>query len=287
MLEDFVDSGSFARSFMAGTVHMKFSKATKQLGLPEIAQPIFVNEIITHMQNADHVSSWNKNFLVKLWNAVHQGEVIATDVWDGAPVFYVRAGYKHTGLVVRLLFKENGWHVESVISLYERTIRRAPWFRKSASIIVLLLAVGVGFSLHQGTPSTNAASLSAQGGKSSLVSIAPTHNSTTVLKAHAATSAVLAATASLSKPKTSVLAKVHTSTVPKITLYHFNLALGMPLFNLAQFLADHHLVSSAMGFDMTMKNTGVDQHVQPGTYTFRTGMSVNQLLNVLRHAPTS
>ncbi len=286
MLQDFVDSGSFARSFMAGTVHMRFIKATRQLGLPEIAQPIFVNEIISHLRNADHASSWDKNFLIKLWHAVHQGEVIATDVWDGAPVFYIRAGYQHTGLVARLIFRDNGWHIESVISLYERTIRRAPWFRRSASIIIMLLAVGVGFSLHQGTPSTNAASLSAQGSTTAPASTVPTH-STSVLKAHAATSAVLAATASLAKPHTLVQAKVHTTAVPKITVYHFNLALGMPLFNLAQFLANHHLVSSAIGFDMTMKNTGVDQHVQPGTYTFHTGMSVKQLLNVLRHGPTS
>ncbi len=290
MLEDFVDSGSFARSFMAGTVHMTFGKAAKQLGLPELARTTFMNEIIPYLQNAKYPSSWEKDLLAKLWNAVGKGEVIATDVWQDAPVFYVRAGYKATGLVVRLIFQHNAWHVESLISLYERTMRQALWFRRSVAVLALLIAVGVGFALHQQAGAPNPSEVSAAAPAPTVVhpsKVSATKTTKSVTPSvHSATKALISATANLTKPHAKI---VHQPSPAKVQpkSYAFHLALGMPLFNLAQFLFAHHLVANAMGFDMTMKNTGIDQAVQPGTYVFREGMSVKQLLQVLKRGPSS
>ncbi|MCY0902797.1 MAG: hypothetical protein OWU32_11525, partial [Firmicutes bacterium] len=88
-----------------------------------------------------------------------------------------------------------------------------------------------------------------------------------------------ALTQSESPPRHETMAVTHT--------WSFDLTQGMPLFDLAQFLANHRLVPNATNFDMAMTQNGMDSDVQPGTYRFHSGMSQAALLQDIKNGPVS
>lgn len=258
-----VESNTLIRSFVTNIIHHSFHRAIKQIGLPDFPRQTFLLELgITH-NTLEHDFPEDRASLLKLWYSIHQGEIIATEVWDEAPVFYVRGALGSLGVVLRLIYREQEWHVESVISTYHRPLQQIRWFRSVSLTVVVVLAALVGFLLHPPTASvvhTAALSKVTMNAPSTKVATPSHSNSKGIL------------------PKTR-------SAPPHI--YAFTIRLGMPLFQLAQYLYDVHLIPDAMSFDMAMKKDGIDLDIQPGRYVFAKGMNRAQLLSRLKSGPSS
>ncbi|MHB1628490.1 MAG: hypothetical protein ACYCVB_08955 [Bacilli bacterium] len=265
MRETDMDSNQFLRSFVTGVVHKSFARAIRHIGLPDFPRQLFVREIKPYLHLAENGRLEERKSLVKLWRSTLQGEVIATDVREDVPAFYVRAGLGATGYVMRLILIKGDWRIDSVISVYERQFVHMPWFRRAAVASAVAAAAVLGLSLHQPTvqPRVLLQSAAKPAVKGPLTHAAANHGAS----AHAGNSSV----------------KVHVQKT--VSVFRFHLAPGMPLGNLSQFLYQQHLVSNAVAFDMLLKNTGIDKDVQPGTYIFKKGMKVSQILQELKQGP--
>ena len=263
MRETDMDSNQFLRSFMTGVVHKSFARAIRHIGLPDFPRQLFVREIKPYLHLTENDRLEERKSLVKLWRSTLQGEVIATDVRDDVPAFYVRAGLGATGYVMRLILINGNWRIDSVISVYERQFFHMPWFRRAAFASAVAAAALLGLFLHQpiAQPRVQVESAAKPAVKGPLTHAAANHGAST----HVGNS------------------KVHVQKT--VSAFRFHLALGMPLGNLSQFLYQQHLVSNAVAFDMLLKNTGIDTDVQPGTYIFKKGMKVKQILQELKQGP--
>lgn len=261
----YVTSNPLLRS----VVHKRFSEAIRESGLPEFPLQGFTEEIPPYLHHPDSLFEEDEKSLSKLWKSILRGEVIATEAWDDEVImFYVRGGFAGRVMDIRLTCHEHQWHIDSVISMYARPLMRSPWFNRGTFAAALVVAALVGYGVHQPTlhsPQSVAAS-----------TLAPTQVDN---KAQA-------------KGKSSASNTMPVAAKPKVThaqprVVRFTLSLGMPLYNLAEFLYKQHLVSNAMGFDMLLKNIGLDRDMKPGTYSFHTGMTEKQIIRVLRTGPKS
>ncbi len=149
--------------------------------------------------------------------------------------FYVRSAFRDTVLDLRLTCHNLEWHIEEVISMHSRPIVRSPWFSRATFVGAVIVAGIVGYALHQPTVVTQ--------------QVAVPSAATSVAQASRAVD-------QSTQPKTSK---------PSPQTFTFTLGEGMSLYDLCKFLHTHHLVDNAMGFAMTLKKTGVDRDVHPGT----------------------
>lgn len=259
-----MNSNRFLRSFVTGVVHKSFAQAIRYIGLPDFPRQLFMREIKPYLHLTENSQLEERKSLVKLWRSTLQGEVIATDVREDVPAFYVRAGLGATGYVMRLILIKGNWHIDSVISVYERRFIHMPWFRRTVFASAVTAAVVLGLFLHQpiAQPGVLVESAAKPVAREPLTHVAANHGAS----AHAGNS------------------KLHSQTV---SAFRFHLAPGMPLGDLSQFLYQQHLVGNAVAFDMLLKNTGIDKDVQPGTYIFKKGMKVSQILQELKQGPQS
>ncbi len=283
MVENMVDSSTFARSFMAGTIHMSFAKAYDQLGLPSLSNDVFIRGLLPHLEDYPEAKLWDHAYLNKLWMGVLKGEVIAFDVWEEALVFYVRGGYQRQGIVLRLIYIDNVWKIDTVVSIYERQLFKATWFRNTSTIAAVVVAAFVGFLLHGQNASSDTVASSAVLMTKAVPAVVATTKPTT---SDAVSKKVAAQPAT--KPVDSTKAIVKKVVVAKSQVkqqFVYDLPLGGSLYNLAAFLKSHHLITGAENFDMLMKSTGADQNAQPGKYIFTTGMSQAQMIQVIKHGP--
>ncbi|MCY0900792.1 MAG: hypothetical protein OWU32_01235, partial [Firmicutes bacterium] len=117
-----IGGNTLIHSFIAEVIHQPFGHAIHKIGLPEFPKQTFLLEMGQILCEADGTVADDHKTLVKLWRSLQRGEIIATNVWDDAPLFYVRVGIGSAGLVIRLIHKPTEWHVESVISVYHRPL---------------------------------------------------------------------------------------------------------------------------------------------------------------------
>jgi hypothetical protein len=272
--ETYTDPHALMRSFVTGVIYKTFAQATRHIGLPEFPRPTFLREILPYLENTDGVFHESRRALMKLWNSIQHGEVIATDVRDDAPVFYVRGGVGQTGVVVRLAFAEQEWHIDSVVSVYDRPLTRSPWFNRTLFAAAVIVAAILGFAAHRpaAVPVATQPAVRPGAGGATAGSRAESSAKSRFPSTHAKNSDTHG-----KPPAGHAVARTLS----------FTLAQGMPLFNLARFLYEHHLVKNAMVFDLQMTSAGIDRTMQPGRYVFREGMSVAQILQVLRNGPAA
>ncbi|MHB1685045.1 MAG: hypothetical protein ACYCYO_19900 [Bacilli bacterium] len=265
MQETDMNSNQFLRSFVTGVVHKSFARAIRYIGLPDFPRQVFAREIKPYLHLTENGDLEERKSIVKLWRSTLQGEVIATDIREDVPVFYVRAGLGATGYVMRLILIKGNWHIDSVVSVYERRFIHMPWFRRAVIASAVTAAIVLGLFIHQpiAQPGVLVESAAKPVAKEPLTHVAANHGAS----AHSGNSRV----------------KVHVQKT--VSVFRFHLAPGMPLGNLSQFLYQQHLVSNAVAFDMLLKNTGIDKDVQPGTYIFKKGMKVSQILQELKQGP--
>lgn len=264
------------RSFVSEVVHHSLHRAARQIGLPPLPTQVFVMEVSRALTGLDGRFPDDHDSLVKLWRSIWHGEIIAAQVQEDVPVFYVRGGQGGMGIVVRLLCEHDQWSVDRVVSVYHRPLFEARWLSRTTTAAVIVAAAAIGFASH----GLSAHSLVAKPVQTAASQI-------TQAPAIAKTTTVTAAQHARPSLHSRQVAPKVTVAPPQKSSYTFTLGLGMPLYNLAQFLADKKLVPSAMGFDMTMKQDGLNSDVQAGTYTFTSGMTVQQIIHVLKSGPVT
>lgn len=261
-----MENNQFLRSFVNGVMHKSFARAIRYIGLPDLPRQLFIREIKPYLHLTGNGRLTEKKSIVRLWRSTLQGEVIATDIREDVPVLYVRSGLGATGYVMRFILVNGSWRIDSVVSVYERRFVHAPWFRRAAFVSAMAAAVVLGLFLHLpvAQPHVLVASSAKPAVKKPLTHVTTPRN----VPAHAGS---------------AQSAQVHGQTA---AVLRFHLAQGMPLGDLSQFLYNQHLVSNAVAFDMLLKNTGIDKDVQPGTYIFKQGMKVSQILQELKQGPS-
>jgi hypothetical protein len=263
MKQAYVTSNPLIRS----VVHKWFSEAIWEIGLPEFPFYGFAEEISPYLHHPDSLFEENEKSLTKLWKSILRGEVIATEVLDDEVfMFYVRGGFAGRVMDVRLTCHKHQWHIDSVISMYSRPLMRSPWFNRGTFAAAVVVAALIGYGVHQPT----------------------LHSSQSV--AVSTLAATQADNKAQAKGTSSVSNTMPVAAKPNVTraqprVVRFTLSLGMPLYNLAEFLYKQHLVSNAMGVDMLMKKIGIDRDIKPGTYSFHTGMTEKQIIWVLQNRP--
>ncbi|MFD1676482.1 hypothetical protein [Alicyclobacillus fodiniaquatilis] len=270
MQEAYINANPLIRS----VVHKPFTEAIRSIGLPAFPQLAFTDSISPYLHVPGSLFEDDEHTRAKLWNSVMHGEVIATDVWDDMPVFYVRGGFGGRCMDVRLIYRDRQWALQSVVSMHHRPLMRTPWFLRLVTIAAIVVAGILGYVLHQPkhapTPAVNA-----------MPTTQPKIPSTTPATKQDAK------TQPSTQKNTTAPTKTKTAKPPTPTTFTFTLEPGMPLNDLSKFLNEHHLFSGIVKFDMAMKNTHIDQAVRPGKYTFKTGMSEKQLLQVLKNGPNN
>lgn len=285
------EHNTLMRSFVSEVVHQRFSRAVRRIGLPDFPWQTFLVEVSHSFHTVHGRLPDDRQSLRKLWRSMRDGEIFATEVWDNSPVFYVRATLESLGVVLRLIYIEDEWHVESVISIYHNPLTKVPWFRRSVLAAVVVVSLALGFALRPvpqptvagpvgthttgpGMTQTGTGSANSKGADKAGHAKGPVGTVADTKGTHHAKAGASGSTSS------------STSGTQGSTLT-FTLAEGAPLYNLALFLYQNHLVANPMTFDMLMKQTGIDLDVQPGTYRFRSGMTTAAILAALKRGPAA
>jgi hypothetical protein len=249
-----------SNELLKSAIHKSLTYAITELGLPEFSQEQFTREISPLLRNPLSTIEDSEATRVKLWKSTLRGEVFATEVRnDDTLVLYVRSALRGTVIDLRLTCRNLEWHIEEVISMHSRPIVHSPWFYRATFVGAVIVAGVVGYALHQPTEKV----------VTQQVAAVPSASTSVAQATRAAEPSA--------KPKTSKPSPPQT--------FSFTLSHGMSLYDLCKFLQAHHLVDNAMGFAMTLKKTGVEKDVHPGTYTFKSGMNESQILQVLKQGP--
>ncbi|MCY0901245.1 MAG: hypothetical protein OWU32_03550 [Firmicutes bacterium] len=285
------EHNTLMRSFVSEVVHQRFFRAVRRIGLPDFPWQTFLVEVSHSFHTVHGRLPDDRQSLRKLWRSMRDGEIFATEVWDNSPVFYVRATLESLGVVLRLIYMENEWHVESVISIYHNPLTKVPWFRRSVLAAVVVVSLGLGFALRPvpqpAVAGTAGTQTTGSGRTQTGTGSADTKGADKAGHAHAPGSAVTG-TKGAHHAKTGANGPAAASASgPQAGTLTFTLAEGAPLYNLALFLYQNHLVANPMTFDMLMKQTGIDLDVQPGTYRFRSGMTTAAILAELKRGPAA
>lgn len=263
-------------------VHASFKRSIKELGLPDFSQERFSTEIPAFLRLPNSLFEDTPETRQKLWSAVMHGEVIAAEIKDNlACVFYVRGYVGSRGIDIRLVCESHGWHIDKVISMYTKKVAGTRWFRRSVFTGAVIVAGLLGYMVHGSQP---AVSTGLTGSYSSAQGSARTVPQSVSASKQPSNSSNR--TGSKDKPQAATT-KQQTSSKPAVQTLSFTLTEGMPLDDLSQFLKSHHLIQSAVSFDMLMKNTQADRDVRPGTYHFTTNMTQQQLIQTLKQGPST
>lgn len=250
-----------SNTLLQSVIHKRFAQAAAEIGLPALEQRVFYLGIMPYLRSPSSIFEADESTANKLWRRVLRGQVLLTEVLpDDSLAFYVRATLGVSVLDVRLVCVRNAWTIQTVLSMHPHPFRQTRWFYPSVAAVAVILAAMIGYWVHQPAQITRTRTL-----------VVTKFASPTPTKTPAPT---------VAKP----FKPTPTSPTQSASLT-FNLSLGTPLYNLASFLAARHLVPSAMEFDMYMKNLGVDRDIKPGKYTFQSGMSQQQIIQVLRAGP--
>ncbi|WP_026962872.1 hypothetical protein [Alicyclobacillus herbarius] len=289
-------------SLLSSAVALPFAKAVRELGCADLPQAPFVDEIQPYLDTAAFDRPNTAETRLAVWRAVQNGRVLAVEsLPDGGMLFHVQARLQGgLGMDVRLRYRADTWRVQSVTSIHRIPFQRTRSFMYLVSAASVVVAGLLGFSLAVGL---HAGSSPAQPAltKNGVESWAKAHgyqlvkpaagpvSSTPVAKSNG-TSAAHKSVTPASGDKTTAKTGAAASTSPKkpaVKTYTYTLHLGTPVHDLSVFLEQHHLVKSAIAFDMEMKNTHADADLRPGTYTFRSNMSESDLIRVLKAGPKS
>ncbi|OFW75618.1 MAG: hypothetical protein A2201_01050 [Alicyclobacillus sp. RIFOXYA1_FULL_53_8] len=254
---------------LSSVVHLPFQKAGSDVGCSEFTFKHFQRAIQAHLHILSAQSAMNELEQHKTWQALMHGEVIAVECLDDETlVFHVRGKTFGKYVDMRFAYLKEMWYIQAVTSIHDR-----PFWRSRLRYLLSLgggvvAAASLGFALanHGTTPVTQ------QGASDWAVA-----NGYELVKK---TPPVLAS----SPPAKATLSETKAAS-PNPT-YVFTFKLGMPVTDISSFLQKQHLINDAYAFDQVLKASGADKSIWPGTYTFTSGMSQNQILQVLKSKPT-
>ncbi|MDQ0190292.1 MltG/YceG/YrrL family protein [Alicyclobacillus cycloheptanicus] len=266
-------------------VHASFRKSIHELGLPDLPESLFAKEIAPFLRLPDSLFEDTPETRRKLWVAVVRGQVIAAEAAENlAFAFYVRASVGGRGMDIRLVCESRTWHIDKVIAMYPRRMRGSRWFARSVFGASVVAAGVIGYLLHMPQPEAPGTAAPVTSNHAAMPSAA--HNAAQP-SAQPSAAPSQAANRTGSQAKSQPAAKKQEAPAkPAVQKLSFTLTEGMPLDDLSQFLKAHHLVQSAVAFDMLMKNTKADRDVRPGVYVFTSNMTEQQLIATLKKGPS-
>ncbi|WAH37208.1 MltG/YceG/YrrL family protein [Alicyclobacillus dauci] len=284
MKEPFIKSNPLIRSVL----HKSFEQAMKDLGLPEIPQDMFMNEIKPYLRVAGSLFDDSQDTLNKLWRAIMRGEIIVTESEGETFLLYVRGRIGQKVIDIRFSCRLHTWHIDAVVSMHYQTIRSFPWIYRVAFAVSIVIAGVIGYAIHP----SGASVLAASGG--STVNSSASAEAKTSVTGNATAGATtppadsngtVNGTANTTQPTPATnTAKTDASKQKTLT---FTLKPGMSVHDVSMFLHAHNLIhEDAVKFDMVLKHAGIDRDIRPGKYTFKTGMTQNQILGVLKAKPS-
>lgn len=294
-------------------IHKPFARGVGEIGLPEFLKEALTKQLVPHLAAIGSPFAEREQEVAKLAHSILRGEVIGAETEaDGSPLFFVRGGVGQTGMSVRLTCRNRDWQVESIGSLYTRSVRQSPLLMRSIWSAAVVVAAVIGFTVHAplqhlmpaadaGSSGATKQTLGPAGGESAGMSNrAAGGGATSSGTGTSSNAASFSSTGGLPTAKGSAGGKAAGSAVANKTPTHavaktpappasktvsYNLTGGTSLYALAQFLQSQHLVANAMNFDMAIKQAGIDRNIHPGTYVFARGSNTQQLLAVLRKGP--
>lgn len=310
-----------SNELIRSAIHQPYESATAGLGLPEFPRSTFTQEIGQHLRAAGSLFEDDPKTIRKLWNATLRGDVLLTEQEQDKIVFYVRAQIGGRIMDVRLALRLQTWSVDSVVAMHRRPLFRTSGFTGATTVVAVLVAGLVGFEvngplaqklapvfpwLYHGSSRTvmvagigqptGIQDATANSSSGAVTAGSSQQSSTQVSGGNAASSSdapssstARASIANASSGGTASSVGSTASTTPSSSStgageVSFTLKSGMPLHDLSVFLEQNQIIQkSAASFDHSMTTSGVDRTVRPGTYTFKKGMTQQQIFNVLKH----
>ncbi|WAH42130.1 hypothetical protein NZD89_01005 [Alicyclobacillus fastidiosus] len=272
-------------------VHTSFRKAVSDLGFASIPKDLFQYEIAPYLRAAGSLFDDSQETLDKLFHAVMRGEVIVTETEDDTIVFYVRGSVTQRVIDVRLSCRHQQWHVKSVVSMYHRPLLRWNWFYRAAFAVSVVLAGVIGYALHEPHAVVSATSQGSSGQAASVSTSLGQAKTTDGASSNTTNSSVPSAGNATSNSTGASNSTSNTSGATSKThapsSFTFTLKSGMSIHDLSMFLHANHLINEpAVQFDMVLMHAGVDKTIRPGSYTFKSGMTQSQLLQVIEKGPS-
>ncbi|RIV28625.1 hypothetical protein D2Q93_02435 [Alicyclobacillaceae bacterium I2511] len=280
---------------LSSVVHQSFARATLQLGCRPLERTEFIQQVRLYLLEHPKGLGENDADYARMWQSVLQGHVLAVEpLPEGPMIFLVRSRLRQSFVDWRLRYQRDTWTFQGITSVHQFPWYRHSWLAWSSAVAAVLIAGWVGFAVAPRGTNLNRITASQWAQQHGYV-LEPVSLATALPKTLAQ---ITGPTASVNPvvqtPSSSVTnSKGSSGTTKAGTKFlaqvpqalSFQLQMGMSLHDMSLFLAAHHLVPSAVWFDMQLKNTGADKDVHPGTYVFHTHMTTSQLIQVIRSGP--
>lgn len=293
---------------LSSIVHRGFQAASKEIGCSEFREDDFIRGLVPYLHVLSSELPVEELDTRKLWQSMMTGEVIAVECADTETfVFQVRGKVASRFVDMKFSYCKDVWDILAVTSIHQLPIWRKSTRLWAGMATGLILAGLTGFLVagqtHAMNPQNVEAWATANGyqlvSKEAAPPAGPTSNTTahaaspssgatnTGTSSHSSVQKAVSRSASTSKgaPSKTKSSKPQVSkSAPQV--FSFSFRSGMTVHDISVFLTQHHLVSNALAFDQVLKQTGIDQDVWPGTYTFKSNMTQSQILQVLKNGPT-
>ena len=291
---------------LSSVVHQSFAHAVQQLGCRPLERTVFIQQVRLYLLEHPKGLGENAADYARMWQSVLHGHVLAVEpLPEGPMIFLVRSRLHQSFVDWRLVYQRDTWAFQGITSVHQFPWYRRPWLGWTSAVTAVLVAGLLGFGAAPRAANLDHKAVSKWAEQHGYVlepiNLALTLPQTQVksgnlISGHASdaygsargTPLTQAATASASVSKTGSMkaTRVATNSLNKQSQpLKFQLKPGMSLHEMSLFLANNHLVPSAIWFDMQLKNAKADMDVRPGTYVFQSHMSVPQLIQVVRNGP--
>lgn len=289
---------------LSSVVHLPFQAARKDIGCCEFAEQDFNRSITVHLNTLSREFPIESLDTHKLWQSMTAGEVIAVECKNTETfIFHVRGKISSKYVDMRFSYYKDDWSIEAITSIHNRPIWRSPSRRLYLGMTGGVVLAGLaGFLLAGHGPALNPQNVQAWASANGYqlvkkdpaqtaalsANMSPNQNGQAAANAVGQAKTAKSGTGTTHSQAASNPKKQQPIAKPKpaVQTFTFDLRPGMTVHDISVYLAQHHLVPNAIAFDQVLKNTGVDKKVWPGTYTFKSGMNQNQILQELQSKPS-
>ncbi|MDI3328111.1 MAG: endolytic transglycosylase MltG [Alicyclobacillaceae bacterium] len=255
------------------SIHREFRQGVRDLGClfpgPEVFNPETLQFLIAHLEiNREQM----KNLKKELHQNLSSASILATeDLGDGRFSFVVRIPYRRYLIDLRLIYHRDQWQCAGVTAISRRPLWKRPRVIGSvlvASYVIVAFVAGTWTQYKVSSDEKRLAELASRAG---------------YVLVPASGAGVSSRAPQTSPPKTAEPAPT-PGAGQQVT---FTLQTGMSASDVTQFLHNQGLVQDVGAFNRKLTDTHVDQSLKPGTYTFRKGMTVDEIVQTLEKGPQS
>lgn len=262
---------------LESSIHRGFQQSVRDLGcLPpqaNVFDPETLHFLIAHLElSRDQI----KNLQKELHRSLSSATVLtAEDIGDGRLSFLVRIPYRRYLIDLRLVYHRDLWQCAGVAAISRRPLWKHPRILGSmlvASYVAVAFLTNAYGQYQMSHDEKKLETLASRAGYA-LVPASGTNGRSPASPP--------GQTGHSPQQQTAAGSPGSDQTVT------FTLQLGMSASDVTQFLHDKGLVQDVGAFNQKLTDTHVDQNLRPGTYTFRKGMTVDEIVQTLQQGPQS